>query len=158
VSVKTLEQKIADLVRRLGSDSEGEILNTVAALRRMLKTNGADLNDLGAAIEKLATGGLEEAALERVDAAGYARGIADARREIAREQAEEEIGLGLLPDGSRDWEAIAVFVQRVKSRLDAKHHRFVDDMASRLAWGREPTDKQGKYLLSLFRQLGGRIT
>ena len=31
-------------------------------------------------------------------------------------------------------------------------------MASRMTWGREPTERQGKYLISLFRQLGGRMT
>jgi hypothetical protein len=42
--------------------------------------------------------------------------------------------------------------------LDAKHHEFVDDMASRTVWGREPTERQHKYLHSLFFKLGGKIT
>ena len=74
-----------------------------------------------------------------------------------RKQAEEQAVYGQRSDGSHDWEAISLFCQREKGRLDAKHHRFVDDMAARMVWGREPTEKQGKYLQSLFRQLGGRV-
>ena len=33
----------------------------------------------------------------------------------------------------------------------------VDDMAPLITWSREPTPRQARYLLSLFRQLGGRV-
>jgi len=49
-------------------------------------------------------------------------------------------------------------VQREKHRLDNKHHEFIDDMASRTGYLREPTLKQHKYLHSLFYKLGGKIT
>jgi hypothetical protein len=61
-------------------------------------------------------------------------------------------------DGKPPWDAVALYLQRNKSRLDSKHHDFVDDMAARTAWGREPTPKQHRYLFSLFFKLGGRIT
>jgi hypothetical protein len=38
--------------------------------------------------------------------------------------------------------------------LDPKHRQFIDDMASRTVW-HEPTDKQQKYLKSLYLKLGG---
>ena len=91
--------------------------------------------------------------MRRVFDAGYEKGL----EEAIRKQVEAEGAFGLCPDGSNDWEAIALFCQREKTHLDAKHHQFVDDMAARMVWGREPTEKQGKYLLSLFRQLGGRV-
>jgi prophage maintenance system killer protein len=56
------------------------------------------------------------------------------------------------------WEAVSLFLQRNKDRLEAKHHQFVDDMASRTVYGREPTEKQHKYLHSLFYKLGGKLT
>jgi hypothetical protein len=41
--------------------------------------------------------------------------------------------------------------------LRPKEREFIDDMAGRLQWvGREPTEKQGQWLLSIFFQLGGR--
>ena len=38
------------------------------------------------------------------------------------------------------------------------HHEFIDDMASRTVYGREPTPRQHQYLHSLFFKLGGKIT
>jgi hypothetical protein len=150
---KTYEQRLADLIRRLGTDHDGEIIATVRALARSLASRGLTFTDLGDGVEKLATGGLEEAQMKRVFDAGYHKGVEDAEHK----QAESQAVYGLRADGSPDWEAIALHCQRRKDRLDARHHQFVDDMASRMSWGREPTsEKQGKYLLSLFRQIGGR--
>jgi hypothetical protein len=153
-STKTFEQRIADLVRRLGTDHEGEMVATVLALQRSLAAHDVTFTDLGNAFEKLATGDLAEAEMKRLFDAGYAKGVDDAgRKRIAQEAVH-----GLRLDGSTDWEAIALYCQREKTRLESKHHQFVDDMASRMAWGREPTDRQGAYLISLFRKLGGRMT
>jgi hypothetical protein len=62
------------------------------------------------------------------------------------------------PTARPDWQQIALFVQREKRRLLERHHEFVDDMASRVPFNREPTPKQLKYLQSLFLKLGGKIT
>jgi hypothetical protein len=154
VQAKTYEQKIADLIRRLGTDHEPEVITVVRMLRRLLASQNVTFTDLGDAVEKLATGGLTQSAMEQIRDAGYAKGLADAEQKYAEAQSI----YGLRPDGSTDWEAIALYCQRQKHRIEAKRHEFVDDMASRMTWGREPTsEKQGKYLLSLFRQVGGRI-
>ena len=150
---KTYEQKLADVIRRLASDQDGEVIASVGALKRMLASRNADLNDLASSVERLATGGLEEAEMNRLFDAGYEKGLADSRRK----QAEVLTVYGQRLDGSWDWEAMALYCQREKARIDAKHRQFIDDMAGRLAWGGEPTPKQGTYLLSLFRQLGGRM-
>ena len=152
-ATKTFEQRIAALVRMLGTTNDGEKIATVNALQRLLASRNTDLTDLGDAIERLATGGLEEAAMQRIFDAGRER----EREEVERKLAESQAVYGLNPDGSPDWEAMALHCQRHVDRLEAKHHQFIDDMSGRLAWGSEPTEKQGKYLLSLFRQLGGRM-
>ncbi len=150
---KTYEQRIADLIRHLGTDYESEALATVSALKKTLASRNLTFTDLGDGIEKLATGDLTQGEMQRIHDAAYAKGLADAEHKRAEGQAV----YGLRPDGSPDWEEIALHCQRQKQRLEAKHHQFVDDMASRLTWwGREPSEKQGKYLLSLFRQIGGR--
>jgi hypothetical protein len=150
---KTYEQRLADLVRRLGTEHDGEIIATVRALGRTLASRGLTFTDLGDGIEKLATGGLTQGEMERIRDTSYAKGVADTERRFAEGQAV----YGLRPDGSHDWEEIALQCQRQKDRLEARHRQFIDDMASRMTWGREPTsEKQGKYLLSLFRQIGGR--
>jgi hypothetical protein len=153
MSEKSFEAKLAALIRMLGAEHDGEILAAHGALKRHLATREVNFTDLGDAVEKLATGGLEEAEMTRLFEAGFAKGLIEA----GRKQAEEQAVFGLRSDGSTDWEAIALHCQREKARIELKHHEFVDDMASRMAWGREPTEKQGKYLISLFRGIGGRI-
>jgi hypothetical protein len=153
MSEKSFEAKLAALIRMLGAEHDGEILAAHGALKRHLATRDVNFTDLGDAVEKLATGGLEEAEMKRLYEAGLAQGLIEAERK----QAEEQAVYGQRPDGSTDWEGIALYCQREKTRLEPKHLQFVDDMASRMTWGREPTEKQGKYLISVFRQLGGRI-
>ncbi len=153
VNEKSFETRLADLIRKFGTEFEGEAIATWRALGRLLAARNVSFTDLGDAVEKLATGGLEEAEMQRVFDAGFAKGRLDSERK----QMEEQAVYGERSDGSTDWEAIALHCQREKSRLESKHHQFVDDMAARLAWGREPTPKQEMYLLSLFRQLGGRM-
>ena len=150
---KPFETRVADLVRRLGSDFPGEVVATVNALGRLLASRGVTFTDFGDAVERLANGGLEEDAMKRVFAAGYAR----CKAEFDSRHAEAQAVFGLRADGSTDFEAIALHLQRNKHRFEAKHHEFIDDMSSRMAWGREPTEKQGKYLISLFRRIGGRM-
>ncbi len=147
---KTFEQRIADLIRRLGTNFDGEKIATVNALERLLASHSVTFNDLGDGIEKLATGGLEEAAMERIYAAARAEGLEEGKRQ---ERAKSGFGSEETPE----WERIALYCQREKARIEARHHQFIDDMASRFVWGLEPSEKQGKYLLSLFRRIGGRL-
>lgn len=154
MSEKTLEQKIAHFIRMLGSEHDGEALNAARLLGKTLTANGATFNEFGDAIEKFANGGLEEDAMQRIFAAGEAQGAEKAEKKHVEAQAV----FGLNPDGTNNWERIAVYVQREKARLESRHHEFIDDMSSRMAFGgREPTPKQATYLLSLFRKIGGRM-
>jgi hypothetical protein len=77
--------RIADLVRLLGCRSEGEVLSAHGALKRLLASRGVNFTDLGNAIEKLETGGLEEAEMRRLFDDGYQKCLQD----LARRQAEE---------------------------------------------------------------------
>jgi hypothetical protein len=92
---KPLEQRIAKFVRMMSSNHDGEVVNAIRQLGRLLTANGVGFNDLGDAIEKLATGGLEEAAMKRVFDAGYQK----AAEEFERKRAEGQAVFGLLPDG-----------------------------------------------------------
>src|SRR6516162_2556549 len=53
---KTLEQRIALIIRLLGSDKDGEILAAAAALKRTLASAGTDFNGLAHGIENLGKG------------------------------------------------------------------------------------------------------
>jgi hypothetical protein len=150
-----LEEKIARIVRVLASNRDGEVLAAVHQLKRVLASHNTDFNGLANGIEKFGkmNGSLSEGEMEKIYHAGYAKGVEDTENKL------HGIDDFRSTDGKGPaWEAVAQFLQRNKHRLDSKHHDFVDDMASRTAWGREPTEKQHKYLRSLFFKLGGKIT
>ena len=66
--------KLGKLVRMLSSDNQGEVLATVQALRRTLKTAGADLHVLAAAIER-PNGTLCQEDMRRIYDCGYQDGL-----------------------------------------------------------------------------------
>jgi hypothetical protein len=151
--------RLGDVMCRLASTSDGEIVATVLALQRLLEAHDVDFHAL---VEHLENGGgdsLSDAAKEKVRAEieqafneGYAEGVR------AAESRQHGTGAFRNTDGTLEWSEVALFVQREKHRLPARHHEFIDDMASRTAYGREPTPKQHQYLHSLFFKLGGKVT
>jgi hypothetical protein len=150
--------KLGDIIRQLSSDNEGLIIAAVLGMQRLLKSCGADIHALADHVEK-ANGGLSDAdkqkirsEIESARAIGYAEGVK------AAEAKQHGTGAFRNTDGKLEWTEVALFVQREKHRLPAKHHEFVDDIASRTVYGREPTPKQHQYLHSLFHKLGGKIT
>jgi hypothetical protein len=149
--------KTGDLVRRLSSDSDGEIIATVHALKRQLEAAGVGFHELAEHIEN--GRGLSDAdkqkirsEIENARAIGYAEGVR------AAEAKQHGTGAFRNTDGKLEWTEVALYVQREKHRLPDKHREFIDDMASRTVYGREPTPNQHKYLHSLFYKLGGKIT
>jgi hypothetical protein len=149
----TLEGRLAQLIRLARSNHEGEVIAAVHAIVRTLKAAGAnDIHALAERIEKLNGSSLSETELRKLYDAGYHAGVQ------ATENKYHGVNDFLNADGKPNWDAVALFVQRNKDRLDAKHHEFIDDMASRTVYGREPTEKQHRYLHSLFFKLGGKIT
>ncbi len=151
----TREEKIANTLRLLNSDQAGEIIAAVYALKRLLQSLGTDLDGLAIGFEKILGGdgkAITQAEMQKAISDAYTAGIQDAENRLHGAYDFQNT------DGKPPWEAIALFLQRNKNRLDVRHHDFVDDMASRTAFGREPTERQHKYLHSLFYRLGGKIT
>ena len=149
--------KLGDVIRRLSSNSDGEIVATVHAMLRMLESFGADIHALADHVEN--GGGLSEddkkkirSEIENARAIGYAEGVK------AAEAKQHGTGAFRNTDGALEWTEVALYCQREKQRLPSKHHEFIDDMASRTVYVREPTPKQHQYLHSLFFKLGGKIT
>jgi hypothetical protein len=145
----TLEGRLAQLIRLACSNHEGE---AIAAGLRTLKATGAnDIHALAERIEKPNGSSLSDTEMRKLYDAGYHAGVQ------ATENKYHGVNDFLNADGKPNWDAVALFVQRNKDRLDAKHHEFIDDMASRTVYGREPTEKQHRYLHCLFFKLGGKI-
>jgi hypothetical protein len=148
--------RLGDVIFRLASTSDGEIITTVLALKRLLEAHGVDIHALVEYLEN-GSGGLSDAIKEKVRAEveqafneGYAKGVKAAEA--------KQHGTVRNTDGTLEWGEVALFVRREKHRLPSRHHEFIDDIASRTAYGREPTPKQHQYLRSLFYKLGGEIT
>jgi hypothetical protein len=156
----TREEKIAYTLRIVGSSNEqGEVFAAVQALKRLLQALGTDLDGLACGFEKILNNGsngggkaITQAEMQKAISDAYAAGVQDAENKLHGATDFQNT------DGKPSWDAIAPFLQRNKNRLDARHHEFVDDMASRTVFGREPTERQHKYLHSLFYKLGGKIT
>ena len=125
---------------------------TVYALRRTLKPVGSDMHAVAEHVEQPNGKHIPEEQMQKVWNTAYAQGVQDT--ENRQHGIDDFIGT----DGKPTWEGVALFLQRNKHRLDPKHHEFIDDMAGRTAWGQEPTERQHKYLHSLFFKLGGKIT
>jgi len=144
-------------------DQLGSVSRRLASCIRMLLSpndseRAADIHALADRIEK-SNGGLSDADKQRIRAeienaraVGYAEGVQ------AAEARQHGTGAFRNTDGTLEWTEVALFVQRQKHRLDIKHHEFIDDMASRTVYGREPTPRQHQYLHSLFYKLGGKVT
>jgi len=145
---KTLEERIAAVVRLLASNSDGEVLAAVHALKRTLASAGTDINGLAYGIENLGKSTVVPDEIKKK--------IWDA----AVRHTENRLHGGddfRSTDGKPTWQAVALFCQRNKQRLRPRTHEFVDKMASQTVWDQEPTEKQHKYLFALFLQLGGKI-
>jgi hypothetical protein len=153
---RELAAKLGKPIRLLASDSRGEAVAALCAIARLLEAYGQSFHELADHVE---TGGLTEEAKQKIGAAikqarieGYAEGVK------AAESKQHGTGAFRNTDGSLEWTEVALYCQRQKSRLPEKHHEFINDMAARTVWGREPTPRQHQYLHSLFYKLGGKIT
>ena len=147
---KTVDQKLGDLVRRLASNHDGEIVAAAHAIRRTLTSADLDIHELAACIERP---GLSNSEMQKIFDAGVEAGIRKA------EVAQHGNGEFHAVDGTPPWEDITVWLRRYDDqhdRLTARERGFVNEMAERVLW-REPTERQAGWLLGSFRRLGGRI-
>src|SRR5215813_9624766 len=145
---KTLEEKIAAVVRLLASDRDGEVIAAVNALKRTLASAGTDINGLAYGIENLGKSTVIPDEIKKK--------IWDA----AVQHTENRLHSGddfRSTDGKPTWQAVALHCQRNINRLDTRHHDFINKVAAQTVYDQEPTERMNKYLFSLFLRLGGKI-
>jgi hypothetical protein len=145
-----IANKLAAAVRMLSSDRDGDVIAAARAMLRMLKGAGADIHVLAERLEKPNGGGPTDAQMKRLYDAGYRAGLREA--ENGRHGSEAFYNV----DGTPHWHEIARHCQQRNNRLRENERTFVNDMAAKTVW-REPTEKQAKWLRSIFFRLGGRI-
>jgi hypothetical protein len=147
---KTAET-LANVVRRLSSDHDGEIIAAMHIILRLLESCGGDIHALAAQVEN--GGGMSEKYREEVRAqikkaheVGYEKGVRAAEARFR-------------PDGKLEFSEVALFAERQINRLPPDKHEFIHKMAFYARQELQPSPKQGKFLFDLFVQyLGGRIT
>ena len=145
---KTLEEKIAAVIRLFASDRDGEVIAAVSALKRTLATAGTDINGLALGIENLGKSTVVPDEIKKK--------IWDA----AVQHTENRLHGGddfRSTDGKPTWQAVALYCQRNINRLDTRHHDFINKVAAQTVYDQEPTERMHKYLVSLFLRLGGKI-
>lgn len=120
--------KLKLLIPRLASDSDGEVIATVNAIIKTLKSNGADLHDMAAALEP------------------------GSKKNYQRTTSQNEKPRD---DPARKWREVIAFCLENIEWLSEREQTFVNDMDGNLKkWG-TPTEKQGNWLMSIFTKLGG---
>ena len=132
--------KLCKMIRMLASDCDGDVIAAARAIKRTLRSEGLDIHQLAKGIEEPNGGTLTEAVSPEP-------GPAEERHHGAADFANI--------DGTPSWHEIALWCQQRNERLREKEREFVSDMASRTVW-RDPTEKQGKWLKSIFYRLGGK--
>ena len=141
--------RLGDVIRRLSSNSDGEIIATVRAIRRILDTCGVDIHALADHIEKPNGGALNEAEMRKLYDAGYDAGL----------RAAEDKHHGTMDfanvDGTPSWHRMALYCQERDGYLRKNEQEFIHDMTAHTVW-REPTERQGKWLRSIYYRLGGK--
>jgi hypothetical protein len=144
--------RLAPLLRMLGSGADAEVIKAVSAMRTLLDRANADFHDIVDALEKPA--GPTDAELAQL----YELARKEAYGKFVRQSEEQQRRCGYRPDGTVDWEAIALFCQRRKQHARPKDHDFIDSVAAQSAkpnW--EPSPLQRPWLVDVFRRLGGVI-
>jgi len=111
---KTLEQRIADCIRMLNASEPGVIVAAVTVLKQVLASAGTDLHGLAHGIENLGKGISNEERKKIWDTAVQ-------HTENRLHGADEFID----SSGKPGWQAVALYCQRNKHRLNVKHHNFI---------------------------------
>jgi hypothetical protein len=142
IDTKTNEMLEKLLKVALSSDKDGEVIAAANAIRRTLAGAGSDIHELAARVKG---GKIPESEMKRVYDAGYQEG---------KDSAATAHGFSNTEGPS--WLEMAEYcANNDRGRLTPKESGFVDDMVGWCA-RREPSEKQGKWLHSIYVKLRRR--
>ena len=144
-----LRSKLAKCIRSLGSDKDPEVTEAAKALKRLLVSHGADLNDLG---DYIVEPQLTEEQMRKV----YDAAVVAVEQKFSTTNGHGPPGFnGGLPNP----EVLATFCMGHIDDVDRDNARdFIRSVYRQVViQQREPTPRQGPWLKDLYIQLGGRI-
>ena len=136
-------EKIGKLIKMLSSPNEGEVVAAARAILRTLAQEGTDIHELAARVEG---GKLSKADMQRI----YDTAFADGRRAAEKDKPTE------FHDVEPNWQEMATSCRdHDAGRLTPRERGFVDDMVRWTVY-RKPSEKQAKWLHSIYVRLGRR--
>src|SRR5262245_45244359 len=146
-----LTGKLGRFIRLLGSDQDGEVVAAARALVRTLSSAGADLHALADHVEKTNDTKIPQEEMQRLYNAGFAEGYRVAEEHMHGNGDFRNV------NGMPSWSEIARFCHHRDYRLSAREREFISSVSAHIEW-REPSEKQGKWLRSIFLRLGGKLS
>jgi hypothetical protein len=136
--------KVGKLIRLLASDRDGEVLAAVHGIKRTLESGGLDMHALADGIE-----GANSKKFTEQDAIEiYQRGVEDGRR-----AAEQNGTVSFSTVGEPSWNDIARECEAHAAQLTSREQEFVRDMCGWTVNGGTPTEKQAKWLRSIWTRV-----
>jgi hypothetical protein len=149
--LKPIAGKLANFVRLLASDKDGEVVGAARALNRVLKSIGADFHDLADRVEKPG-GEISDADMEKIYKAGIEEGQRQEKQ--ARAMARGNGSSANFPSA----QDMAMFCYQNKAKLRSEWElEFTDNMAAWTRTVRPLSPKQQAHLEKIYIKLGGRI-
>jgi hypothetical protein len=144
----SIAPRLANLIRRLASDKDGEVVATAHALVRTLHSIGADIHDIAERIEHSGNGALNEAEMREIFDAGVKAGI---------KQTEQKLHAS--PSITAQFPApsdMALYCYQRIDRLNEWEQEFITNMVSWTRW-KPLYPKQQAQLEKIYVKLRGRI-
>ena len=147
--------KLANLIRRLSSNSDGEVVATAHALMRTLQSIGADIHDVADRIEHAGNGALAENEMQEIYNAGIKEGVRLAVQKMQAQMAHSP-PQRLMPQFPSAAD-MALYCYQHLNRCNEWETEFASNMA---VWTRRRplTVKQQARLEELFIKLGGKLS
>ena len=148
--IAPIAETLANCIRMLASDKNGDVVAAWHGLIRVLQGIGADIHDLANCIERSGNGALSEAEMQELYDAGIKEGIRRTEQKLRSRAYQSTVQL----PPARD---MAMFCYRNIDELRSDWEReFITNMA---AWTRtRPLSlKQQTHLEKIYLKLGGRV-
>jgi hypothetical protein len=159
----TVMPKLLPLVRMLSSSVEGEALNAMRALLRLLASVGLDIHSLAARIEH-GSEPLSAAEMQQIYDKAYEKGFADGSEHGRRSAVGAAQPIGTFASSVDDgvngysWQQISQHCLLNKHLFYGRDLEFVESVAEQLTRFSHPKPKQAAWLKDLFmRRFSGKI-
>ena len=144
----SIASKLGKLIRMLSSSQDGEVLGAARAIVRTLANAGLDVHALAAGIGADDKKFSEEEAREI-----YQHGVAEGRW-VAEQERSGPFFRNVNLNDEPSWHDIACECAARGAQLrDDRERKFVSDMVRWTVHGGSPTEKQAKWLRSIYARI-----